>query len=357
MSLYDTLTMLTAIQQMQPVTTFLRDRYAPTNPQQDIFSTKKVIVDYRKGTQKLAPVVAPRRGGITVTRDSFKTTEWEPPKVAPQRPLFSDDLQQRGFGEAFMSGLTPEQREGALLGQDLIELDEMTSRREEFMVAQMLCGNGYTLRQYADEYGGKKYEEFKISFFEGNTNSAVYAPAKKWNADGAAIYADLGKMVDMRTKDGQASSDLLLDPESADVLINDTGIQKLLDIRRLTVGDLTPQDSTTLPEGVAVYGTLSVHGHMLTIYSYSGSYTDESTKESKQFLPRGTCVVTAPASLHTMYGAVTQIEDDGHFHTYAGSRVPKVLINKSDDIRTLRLTSCPLVAPVKFNPGTFAQVL
>ena len=75
MSLYDTLTMLTAIQQMQPATTFLRDRYAPTNPQQDIFSTKKVIVDYRKGTQKLAPVVAPRRGGITVTRDSFKTTE------------------------------------------------------------------------------------------------------------------------------------------------------------------------------------------------------------------------------------------------------------------------------------------
>ena len=58
---YDTYTLLMAVQQLIPATTFLRDRYFPTNDATDIFATEDVLVEYRDGTRKLAPFVAPAR--------------------------------------------------------------------------------------------------------------------------------------------------------------------------------------------------------------------------------------------------------------------------------------------------------
>ena len=56
---YDTHTLLMAVQQLVPAATFLRDRYFPTNDASDIFATEDVLVEYRDGTRKLAPFVAP----------------------------------------------------------------------------------------------------------------------------------------------------------------------------------------------------------------------------------------------------------------------------------------------------------
>ena len=59
---YDTHTLLMAVQQLVPAATFLRDRYFPTNDASDIFATEDVLVEYRDGTRKLAPFVAPPQG-------------------------------------------------------------------------------------------------------------------------------------------------------------------------------------------------------------------------------------------------------------------------------------------------------
>lgn len=65
---YDTHTLLMAVQQLTPAATFLRDRYFPTNDASDIFATDDVLVEFRDGSKKLAPFVAPRKGGVTVLR-------------------------------------------------------------------------------------------------------------------------------------------------------------------------------------------------------------------------------------------------------------------------------------------------
>lgn len=57
---YDTHTLLMAVQQLTPAATFLRDRYFPTNDASDIFATDDVLVEFRDGSKKLAPFVAPR---------------------------------------------------------------------------------------------------------------------------------------------------------------------------------------------------------------------------------------------------------------------------------------------------------
>ena len=68
---YDTHTLLMAVQQLTPAATFLRDRYFPTNDASDIFATDDVLVEFRDGSKKLAPFVAPRKGGVTVLRLSL----------------------------------------------------------------------------------------------------------------------------------------------------------------------------------------------------------------------------------------------------------------------------------------------
>lgn len=107
---YDTHTLLMAVQQLVPAATFLRDRYFPTNDASDIFSTEDVLVEYRDGVRKLAPFVAPRKGGVTILRKGYTMERYTPPFVAPRRTLTLDELRKRGFGEALYSQLTPEQR-------------------------------------------------------------------------------------------------------------------------------------------------------------------------------------------------------------------------------------------------------
>ena len=106
---YDTHTLLMAVQQLAPAATFLRDRYFPTNDASDIFATEDVLVEYRDGVRKLAPFVAPRKGGVTILRKGYTMERYTPPFVAPRRTLTLDELRKRGFGEALYSQLTPEQ--------------------------------------------------------------------------------------------------------------------------------------------------------------------------------------------------------------------------------------------------------
>ena len=80
---YGTHTLLMAVQQLTPAAAFLRDRYFPTNDASDIFATDDVLVEFRDGSKKLAPFVAPRKGGVTVLRAGYNMERYTPPFVAP----------------------------------------------------------------------------------------------------------------------------------------------------------------------------------------------------------------------------------------------------------------------------------
>ena len=99
MNIYQTKTMLAAVNQMTPATAFLRDRYFPSAAG-DQFPTEEVLIEYKDSTgKKLAPVVLPRKGSISVEREGYTTEKMVPPLVAPSRALTIDELNKKGFGE------------------------------------------------------------------------------------------------------------------------------------------------------------------------------------------------------------------------------------------------------------------
>ena len=74
--IYRTMTMIGAIQALPTHRTFLRDRYFPCTPATDMFPTEEVLIEYRDGNKKIAPVVAPRKGGVTIKREGYTTRRY-----------------------------------------------------------------------------------------------------------------------------------------------------------------------------------------------------------------------------------------------------------------------------------------
>lgn len=349
---YETHTLLMAVQQLTPPTTFLRDRYFPTNDATDIFATDDVLVEYRDGSKKLAPFVAPRKGGVTILRNGYHMERFKPPFVAPKRPLTIDDLNKLGFGEALYSQLTPEQRQQTLILKDADEMGEFITRREEAMAAETMLTNGCIMKHIADDVD--EGDEMEIRFYAGDSNPATYTPTTKWDATGAKIEDDIGVMIQMLTKKGLRASELVCSPDVADIIVNNETIMKKLDNRRYNVGDVTP---LMLPAGAAEMARLNIRGRIISVISYDETYTDDSGVD-KLYIPSGKCILTAPAAGRTLYGAVSQIEQaDGEFHTYAGRRVPKYLSNAEANTRSLTISSRPLMIPNNKNPWIVADVL
>ena len=350
LNFFETHTLLMAVEQLTPPTTFLRDRYFPTNAASDIFSTNDVLVEYKEGSKRVAPFVAPRKDGVTILRNGYEVQRFEPPRVAPRRMLTIDDLNKRGFGEALLSTLTPEQRQRALILKDAQELSDMISRREEAMAAEVMQTNGCIMKHIADDVDVA--DEKSINFANGDT-SWQYAPTGNWAKDYAGILGDLGAMARLLTKRGLAATELVVGADAADAILANTEIQKLLDLKNYEAGRIDPK---TLPHGVTHIATLNAKGRLIDVLCYDEEYTEGS--DTKAYIDPKTVILTAPGAGRTLYGAVNQVEQsDGLFHTYTGKRVPKYLSNADGNSRSLTLTSCPLLIPNNKNPFIVAKVL
>jgi len=352
---YDTHTLLASVEKLAPVHTFLRDRYFPTNAATDIFTTNDVLVEYKSGNKTAAPFVAPRKGGVTVLRDGYTMKRFTPSYIAPKRTLTIDDLTKRGFGEALYSTLTPEQRQGVLILQDIDKLREMITLREEAMAAEVIFNNGCIMKEYVDDF--HNFAEQEVFYYEGDANPATYTPGKNWDTSeesGKQIINDLAAMISMLTSRGLPATEALVAPDVADVILNNEWIIKLLDNRNYQIGGVDPEE---LPTGAVKIARLNIKGRMIDILSYEDTY-EEIDGTVKALIPAGMIAVTAPAAGRTVYGAISQVEQhDRQFHTYAGMYVPKYIADANSNTREVQLSSSPLCVPNNENPFISAKVL
>lgn len=352
-NIYQTQTMVAAAPLVLKRPTFLRDRYFKTS-EQDIFVTEDVLIEYKdENNRKLAPCVVPMTGGIAISRNSYKTERYTPANVAPKRTLSISDLNKRQFGETVFSQRKPAEREAAYLREDMKDLGEMIDSREEWMAAQTLFNNGYSMKHYIDNYGGSKFEEYQIKFFDEASNPAVYVPDNAWSKTSNAIIGDLYAMARILKRRGLSASDVIFGYEVADVLINNEYFQKLMDNKRL---DLLAIDPKTLPEGVTYYGRINAMGVALDLFCYEEEYVDENGT-TQTFVPKNKIAVTAPDCGHMMYGAVTVLESDENYYTYAEKRVPHVVADQKAGVKELYIEAKPIAAPRYKNSCISATVL
>lgn len=356
MDIYSTYFMLAAIRELPLEHTFFKQRYFPTDTSLDVFGTSKVLADYKEEGAKKAPFVVPRIGAIPVGRDGFSTYELEPANISLSIPLTLDQLKNRGFGESLLSEKTPEERAQYFLISDLAELSARISRTEEILSIQTMINNGCIMRHRTDRKD--IYEDIGVQFYDGPSNPALFTPSATWThstySNGTWTkgnwYKDICAMIKMLTRKGRPAREILVSSDVGDFLMSDGWVLDLLDNRRVEMGKIDPN---VLTEYVHEIGTLNFEGRVLPIIVNDGTYEDDSG-DDKPYIPDGTVIVTAPNCGRGLYGAVTQMEADGEYHTYAGQRVPQHIFTQRPPTKETLLTARPLFAPRRANPWTVA---
>ena len=346
--LFNTYTMIALIEQIAPTPTFFRDRYFPTSPE-DTFDSDKVLVEYEKNGGVIAPFVSDRAGDIPVDRAGYTVSEYSPANIAPSRLLTLDDLKKRGFGEAIFSGMSQAERAARIQMKDLRQLGDMITRREEWMAVQTMLNNACTIQEYidADTLGAEKH----INFYDKDPGEHKYNIAKSWN-NGGDFFGDVRAMCKILAKRGIKATDLVLGSDTADAVLDIEKVQKLLDKNSgIITGEI--RQELTAYAGVAFMGQINFGGYTLNLFSCDEEYTDEKGNTQKYFPAKG-AMVTAPGIGAMRYANVTQIDfGQTDFTTYAGSRVPRLEIEKNT--RKLVLTSRPLAAPKYYAPFCVAE--
>ena len=353
MDIYSTYYMLSAVKELPPEHNFFKRRYFPTNMSMDVFGTSKVLADYQEEGRKIAPFVLPRIGSIPVARDGFSTYELEPGNISVSIPLTEDHLKNRGFGEALFSGRTPAERARLLLVGDLQKLSAMISRREEWLAIQTMLDNGCVMRHQTEVRD--VYVDVPAKFYDGEDNPALFTPSAKWTHGTAEKpgnwYHDVRSMITMLTHRGLPARELLVSSDVGEFLLEDPWVIAMMDNRRVEMGRISPEELT---EYVTSLGIFNFSGRKLEILISDGTFENDSGKD-EAYVPAGTAIVTAPDCGKGLYGAVTQLENDGQYHTYAGTRVPQHIFTIKPPVKETQLSSRPLFAPKRKSPWTVAK--
>jgi len=342
--LYDTRTMMQAIERMKPARTFLRDTFFN---RVETFVTENIDVDFKKGKRKMAPFVAPMVGGITMDRQGFSTRNYKVPKIAPQRIMTAEDIKSRSIGETIYSAKTPEQRAAEIFAKDLVELDEFITRREEWQCRELLLNGKITMKGLIDSTDNYTEQVVDYSF----TNTVTLTDTDLWSADTADIHGDLKEWrLKIIKATGRAPKVVVMASGVVETFIKNSTIQKIYDTMRFNLGTIQPlikDDAVTLVTYIADLD--------LQVYSYDEWFLDDDGTETAM-LPAGTVIMGTPSMGKRLYGAITQIDGEG-FVTYDAPRVPKNWVDVNNDIKMVRLSARPLPVPEDVDDWLVAAVL
>jgi len=344
-------TMGEVVKRMPPVHTFFKTTFFKNVK---TFVTRSVDVDFKKGNRALAPFVHPRIGGKTMPNSGFQTKTYTPPHIAPDKITTVDDLISRMAGENIYSGQTPAQRAIKKMAEDFAELNEMITRREEWMASQALILGKIPII-------GEGFDNEAIDF--GFTNKeTISSAAQKWSAATADPIADLKRWRKQVQKTGFVNCNVCVMADNvASAFINNAKVKELLDIKAYDLAVIKPRE---LPNGVTYIGT--INGMGLDIYTYTewflDDWTDPAKPEQKPLVPDNTVILLSTSATYSMYyGAVTILDGKGGaaetFKTVEGARVPDTWTARKPARRFLQLNSQPLPVPHEVDSWFVAVVM
>lgn len=346
--LYETRTMLGMLEDRKPVRTFILDTFF--NRPEVTFNTEAVDIDIIKGRRRLAPFVNPKRQGKLVEKRGFISRTFKPAYVKPKMITTTDEIFKRHPGNTIYSPNSgPAILAAAEMGKNFAELDEMITRREEWMAVQgLLTGEIPVKGEGVDVVLGFHMEATHLPVLTGGdlwsapTTATPITDLKTWKrivAKDSGISPSLAIM-------GLGAIDAFMKCE--EVIGTTGGGKNIFNMLRVNMGQIEPR---LLPNGVTYYGTLNEIG--LDIYTYEEWYIDDVDEVEYALIPSNKVLLGNPvARCEKLYGA---IKDLGA--TAPVPRFPKTWEENDPSERIVMLQSSPLPAPLEIDAFLTATVL
>lgn len=337
-SMFETRTMLAALEIMPPVKTFLRDTFFKTTK---TFDTKQVDIDIKKGKRRVAVYVSPQDPGHLSEREGYTTSSYAPPYIKEKRGIEPADLLfLRNFGSNIYAPTSPQQRLAKMIADDLRELDEMITRAEELQASQALFEGEVTLRT----------GDAKVVFPVTNTH-VIASMSNYWDDSTGRPLDDLRAWRKLIMKDSGVTPNIILcGSDAADALINNpqlapnTGQISSVKIDR---GQIRPE---IMPSGATYIGFL--RDVNCDVYSYDDWYAD-ANGDLQPYVPVNKVFFgSTNARMDRLYGVIQDLQ--GMFPV---ARFAKSWEEEDPSMRFMELQSAPLMVPHELDSYVVATVI
>lgn len=326
--MFNTRTMLRAIEQIKPVRNFLRDTIFG---QVETHTTKYVDIDIQKGNRRIAAYVSPLLQGKVVTRVGFETKTYEPPYTKEKMVTTAQDFLTRDIGtNVYTGGQSAQQKAQKQLGKDLKTLLDRVDRTEEVQASQAVqtgivtaVGDGISAT---------------IDFGMPSSHKPVLTSTDKWDdLTNSDPLADLKTWRNLVSQDaGMVPRDVVMGSDAIAYFVRNATVKSLLDNRRIVMGQINPDE---LAPGVMYYGHLNEVG--IDIWEYTEWYYDDGTSSEKPMIDPKKVVMWARGARATRhYGAIQDLKAN-----FVVPRFAKSWEEEDPSARFIMVQSAPLLAP------------
>lgn len=341
MPIYDTRTMMEAVEELHTPSTFLLQTFFARS---ETFDTETVDVDIVKQGRTLAPFVSPRLQGKVRADQGFTTKTFKPAYIKEKIPTTADKLLKRSPGQHPYSGETPAERAAQRLGRELSDMNDSITRREEWMAAKALTTGQVPVKGDGIDF---------VVDFAMESSHKIASLTNKWNTANGDPLTDLRGWHRQVTKaSGRRPTHVVLSGEAQDALMSNAKFMTALNTRRIDMGLIKPEN---MPDNVVYLGYLNDPG--VDVYAYIEYHTDPDTGLLAPAIPAGQIIMGSNNTRNArLYGAIQDVEAmEGGL--VEAARYVKTWVTPDPSVRWLMLQSAPLVAMLEPNAFLTAKVI
>ncbi len=324
-SQYTPRTMLDALKQAPPVSSFLTGLFVRRSTTHD---TRTVEIDIEKGGQKLAAYVSRVGEPERVAKRGFETLLHAMPYTAEQIDFTPEDLEVRNPGTTIYSAGSPSTRLNEKIAGWLQDLRGRLARLKEFQMAQALQTGKLTVAGRGVNYT----VDFQMP--AGN----IYAVTTAWDQTGADPIADLeGAAAKIRALGAPSPTVIILGVNAAGAWLTDANVLKYMDNKNVMMGSIDP---VQLADQRATFlGRFRRIGLDVAVYSYQGSYQDSTGTEQFYLDPDTVIVGSTAARVEMHYGMISNFQHG----SFIGQEFPHMWLEQNGRSGHLTLESGPMV--------------
>lgn len=342
MDLFEPRSMTEALLQEKRPGAFLINTFFPNRP---THATAAVDIHIVNGKRRLAPFVHSEAEGVLVEKLSRSAETFVPPLIKPKdRTSAADILASVSPGQPIYveGGQTVEERAAVMLMDDTRRLDDMITRREEWLAAQALFNGTVTIK-------GQGINEV-IDFGFLSSHKPTLSGTSLWTDAGSNPYENLNTWKRLIAKDsGVTATDVVLGSAAAAAFLANAKIQSLFDKQQINLGAIA---ATTegLPQGVTFLGRITGLG--LNLWTYDEWFLDDDTGSENEMVPTDrVLVVSRQADFKLHYGVIPEITP------VVGSRWVKSWEQEDPAGRFLLVQARPLAVPHQKDAIVSAKVV
>lgn len=336
--MFETRTMLAAMEMMVPANAFLRDTFFKKTV---TFMTKSVDIDIRKGQRRVAVYVNPNDPGHLTERIGYTTLNYTPPYIKEMRTIEPKDLLfTRNFGGNIYDNVNPRTRLAGMIADDLSELDKMITRAEEVQCKQALFDGEITFRTNDQKVTFPVTPTHKIATMTNYWDDSTGKPLDDLRAWRTLIIKDSGLVPNIILCGTNAADALMNNPQLMD------GKGKISSIM-VDRGTINPQ---ILPNGVTYIGYLSDVN--CNVYSYDDWYLDASGVMQPVIPLDAVFFGSTEARMDRLYGVIQVLEALAPV-----ARFPRSWEVPNPSCRFMELQSAPLMVPHELDSYVVATVI